>query len=132
MPKEIGVGKKRGRPSGALNKKTRALLAQAAMGGITPLQVQLKNMRRWDRLALSLERRATALSEHNPEESSAMLERAEDFRQRALEFATAALPFVHRRLGSVKCTAEAKPTCVVLRIIENVDEKQKNGSTFCR
>jgi hypothetical protein len=114
MPKEIGVAKKRGRPAGALNKKTRAVLEQALKEGITPLQVQLKNMRRWDRLALSLERRATALAEQNPEQSSAMLERAEDFHQRALDFATAALPFVHRRLGSVK-SAYAKPTAVVLR-----------------
>jgi hypothetical protein len=65
-----------------------------------------------------------AMSEHSPEESSALLERAEDFRQRALEFAAAALPFVHRRLGSIKCTADAKPTAVVLRYkIESVDEE---------
>jgi hypothetical protein len=109
MPNEHSVVKRRGRPRGALNKKTRALFAQAAMEGITPLQVQLKNMRRWDRLALALERRAMAMSEHSPEESSALLERAEDFRQRALEFAAAALPFVHRRLGSVKGADEAEP-----------------------
>jgi hypothetical protein len=98
----INVVKKRGRPPGALNKKTRAVLAQAAMEGITPLQVRLKNMRRWDKLSIALERRAMALFKRSPEESSAMLERAEDFRERSLEFATAALPFVHRRLARVR------------------------------
>jgi hypothetical protein len=86
----INVARKRGRPPGALNKKTRALLAQAAMEGITPLQVQLKNMRRWDKRAIALETRAKA--EQSPEQSSAMLERAEDFRQRSLEFAATTLP----------------------------------------
>jgi hypothetical protein len=80
MPEEISIAKKRGRPRGALNKKTRALLAQAAMEGITPLQVQLKNMRRWDRRAIALEIRAKALEERYRERSLAMLERAEDFR----------------------------------------------------
>jgi hypothetical protein len=83
MPKEISVAKKRGRPPGALNKKTRAVLEQARKEGITPLEVWLKNVRRWYRLALGLERRATALSEQSAEELSAILERAEDFRQRA-------------------------------------------------
>jgi hypothetical protein len=110
VSKEISVAKKRGRPPGALNKKTRAMLQQALKEGITPLQVRLKNMRRWDRRAIALEIGAKALAEPSPEESSAMLERAEDFRQRALHFAVAALPFVHRQLGSIKCTADAKPT----------------------
>ena len=88
---------------------------QAVKEGITPLEVQLKNMRRWYKRALALERRATALSEQSPEESSVMLERAEDFRQRAQEFAGAAAPFVHPPLGRVKCTVDAEPTVVVLR-----------------
>jgi hypothetical protein len=119
MSKEIGIAKKRGRPAGALNKKTRAVLEQALKEGITPLQVRLKNMRRWDKLSIALERRATALSgQSSPEELSAMLERAEDFRQRALGFATAALPFVDRRVGSVKCPVE------VLTIVERVPDQE--------
>jgi hypothetical protein len=46
---------------------------------------------------------------------SALLERAEDFRQRAQEFAVAAAPFVHRRLGRLKCVVDAEPTVAVLR-----------------
>jgi hypothetical protein len=115
MPKkEISVAKKRGRPPGALNERTRIVLAQALKDGITPLEATLKNMRRYDKLALALDSRATALSEHSPEESIAMLERAEDFRQRALEFAISALPHVHRRLTPVKCTVDPEPTVIVL------------------
>jgi hypothetical protein len=117
MPEEISIAKKRGRPRGALNKKTRALLAQAAMEGITPLQVQLKNMRRWDRRAIALEIRAKALGERYRERSLAMLERAEDFRQRSLEFAVAVLPFVHRRLAPVKCPVK------VLSTVEHVPDE---------
>jgi hypothetical protein len=109
------VVKKRGRPPGALNKKTRAVLDQARKEGITPLEVRLRNMRRWYKLAVALESKATALSEQSPEESSAMLERAEDFRQRPQEFAVAALSFVHRRLGRVKCIVDPEPTVVVVR-----------------
>ena len=72
-------------------------------------------MRRWYKLAVALESRARALSKQSPEKWSAMLERAEDFRQRAQQFAVAALPFVHRRVGRVKCTVDAEPTVVVLR-----------------
>jgi hypothetical protein len=132
MPNEQSVVKKRGRPPGALNKKTRALLAQAAMEGITPLQVQLKNMGRWDRRATALETRAKALAERNPKRSSAMLERAEDFRQRALEFAAAALPFVHRRLAPVKCPVEV--LTIVERVPDGWQEKHdlKTGSKISR
>jgi hypothetical protein len=98
------VVKKRGRPPGSLNHKTRAIFAQAVKEGITLPEAMLKLMRRWYRLALALERRA--MSKQSPEELSAMLERAEDFRQRAQEFAVAALPFVHRRLGRVKCAVD--------------------------
>jgi hypothetical protein len=122
MPNEQSVVKKRGRPPGALNKKTRAVLEQALKEGLTPLQVQLKNMRRWDKLSIALERRATALSEHSPEESSAMLARAEDFRQRALEFATAALPFVHRRLAPVRYPVEVLP--IIERVPDDWREQQ--------
>jgi hypothetical protein len=115
MPKEISIVKKRGRPPGALNKKTRAVLEQALKEGITPLEVRLRNMRRWYKLAVTLESRARALSKQGPEELSAMLERAEDFRQRAQEFAVAALPFVHRRLGRAKSTVDTEPTVVVVR-----------------
>ena len=55
MPKEISVVKKRGRPPGALNKKTRTVLEQARKEGITPLEVRLRNMHRWYKLALRSE-----------------------------------------------------------------------------
>ena len=50
MSKEIGVVKKRGRPPGSLNHKTRAVLAQALKDGITLPEAMLKLMRRWWRL----------------------------------------------------------------------------------
>jgi hypothetical protein len=115
MLKEKSVVRKRGRPPGSLNHKTRAIFAQGLKDGITLPEAMLKLMRRWYRLALALERRAAALSEGSPEELSAMLERAEDFRQRAQEFAVAAAAFVHCRLGRVKSTAAAEPTVAVLR-----------------
>ena len=54
-----------------------------------------------------------------------MLERAEDFRQRAQEFAVAALPFVHRRLRRVKCIVDPEPTVVVLRPGQSFAEWQE-------
>jgi hypothetical protein len=57
MPKEISAVKKRGRPPGSLNHKTRAVLAQALKDGITPLEVRLRNLRRWYKLAVALESR---------------------------------------------------------------------------
>ena len=102
MPKEISVVKKRGRPPGALNKKTRAVLELALKDGVTPPEAMLKNMRRWWKLALK-------------SEATGQMQRAEDFRQRALEYAVAALPHFHRRLGRVKSTVDAEPTVVVLR-----------------
>jgi hypothetical protein len=105
MPKETEVAKKRGRPAGSLNHKTCAILAQARKDGVTPPQAMLKLMRRWNKLALR-------------SEANAQMQRAEDFRERALQYAVAALPHFHRRLGSVKCTAEAKPAAVVLRYRE--------------
>jgi hypothetical protein len=101
MPKEISVVKKRGRPPGSLNHKTRAVLAQALKEGITPLEVRLRNMRRWYKLALK-------------SEATGQMQRAEDFRQRALEYAVAALPNFYRRLTRVRPTVDTKPT-VVLR-----------------
>jgi hypothetical protein len=101
MPKEISVVKKRGRPPGALNKKTRAVLAQALKDGITPLEVRLKNMRRWWKLTLK-------------SEATGQMQRAEDFRQRAQDFAVAALPYFYRRLTRVRPTVDTKPTVVVL------------------
>ena len=114
MLKEKSVVRKSGRPPGALNKKNRAVLEQAAKEGITQLQVQLKNIRRWYRLALALERRAAALSEQSRE---AMLERAEDFRQRAQEYAVAAAPFVHRRLPPVSAHRRRRADCCSLAFI---------------
>jgi hypothetical protein len=113
MLKEKSVVRKRGRPPGSLNHQTRAVLAQAHKDGVTRPEAMLRLMRRWWKLAL--ERRATALSERCPEELSALLERAEDFRQRAQEYAVAAAPFVHRRLGRVKGTVDTKPSVAVLR-----------------
>ena len=129
MPKEKSVVKKRGRLPGALNKKTRAVLELALKDGVTPPEAMLKIMRRWHKLACALESEAAALSEESPEEFSAMLERAEDFRQRAQEFAVAALPFVHRRLTPVQYTVDREPTVVVLRSkIGSVDEwKEKHA-----
>ena len=43
------------------------------------------------------------------------MQRAEDFFERAHGYAVVALPYFHRRLGSIKCTADAKPTTVVVR-----------------
>ncbi|MGC2081082.1 MAG: hypothetical protein WA728_34740, partial [Xanthobacteraceae bacterium] len=74
MPKEKSVVKKRGRPPGALNKKTRALLEQARKEGITLPEAMLKLMRRWWRLALR-------------SEATGQMQRGEDFRQRAQEYA---------------------------------------------
>jgi hypothetical protein len=51
-----------------------------------------------------------------------MLERAEDFRQRALDFAAAALPFVHRRLAPVKYPVKVLPT--VERVPDGWQETQ--------
>jgi hypothetical protein len=104
------VVKKRGGPAGSLNHKTRAILAQALKDGVTPPQAMLTLMRRWWKLA----RRS---------EATGQMQRAEDFFERAQGYAVAALPHFYSRLGSVKCTADAKPTAVVLRYkIESVDE----------
>jgi hypothetical protein len=46
------------------------------------------------------------------------MQRAEDFFERAQGYAVAALPYFHRRLGSVKCAVDVKPTAVVLRVDE--------------
>jgi hypothetical protein len=102
MPKEKSVVKKRGRPPGSLNHKTRAVFAQAFKEGITPPQAMLKLMRRWWKLAL----RSEAIGQ---------MERADDFFERAQGYAVAALPHFHRRLGRVKCAVDPEPTVVVLR-----------------
>jgi hypothetical protein len=101
MPKE-SVVKKRGRPTGALNKKTRAVLEQARKDGITPPEAMLKNMRRWWKLALK-------------SEATGQMRRAADFFGRAQDFAVAALPHFYRRLTRVRPTVDTKPTAVVLR-----------------
>ena len=95
------------------------MLEQALKEGVTPLEVRLRNMRRWYKLAVALESRARALSKQSPEKLSAMLERAEDFRQRAQEYAVAALPFVHRRLTPVK--ARSKDGSKDFAVIRTVD-----------
>jgi hypothetical protein len=102
MPNERSVAKKRGRPAGSLNHKARAILAQALKDGVTPPQAMLTLMRRWWKLALR-------------SEAIGRMERAEDFFERAQGYAVATLPYFHRRLGSVKCAVDAKPTAVVLR-----------------
>jgi hypothetical protein len=107
MQKPISVVKKRGRPPGSLNHKTRAILVEAINDGITPPQAMLKLMRRWSKLALK-------------SEATGQVQRAEDFFERAQGYAVAALPYFHRRLGSV---AQAKPTAVVVRYkMGSVDE----------
>jgi hypothetical protein len=50
-PQMINVVKKRGRPPGSLNHKTRAIVAQALKDGITLPEAMLKLMRRWWKLA---------------------------------------------------------------------------------
>jgi len=102
MPNEQSVVKKRGRPPGSLNHKNRAILAQARKDGITPPQAMLRLMRRWSKLALR-------------SEATGQMQRAEDFFERAHGYAVVALLYFHRRLGSIKCTADAKPTTVVVR-----------------
>jgi hypothetical protein len=99
--KEISAVKKRGRPPGSLNHKTRAVLAQALKDGVTPPEAMVKNMRRWWKLALK-------------SEASGQMQRADDFFERALEFAVAALPHFHRRLGRVKYAVDPEPSVVVL------------------
>jgi hypothetical protein len=101
MPKE-SVVKKRGRPPGSLNHKTRAVLAQALKDRVTPSEAMLKIMRRLWKLALK-------------SEASGQMQRTEDFHQRALEYAVAALPHFHRRLGRVKSTVDPEPTVAVVR-----------------
>ena len=98
----INVVKKRGRPPGSLNHKTRAVLAQALKDGITPPEAMLKNMRRWWKLALK-------------SEASGQMQRADDFFERAQDFSVAALPHFYRRLTRVRPTVDTKPTVVVLR-----------------
>jgi hypothetical protein len=102
MPNEKSVVKKRGRPPGSLNHKTRAILAQARKDGVTPPQAMVTLMRRWWKLAFR-------------SEATGEMQRAEDFFERAHGYAVAALPYFHRPLGSVKCTGDAKPTPVVQR-----------------
>jgi hypothetical protein len=96
------IVKKRGRPPGSLKHKTRAVFAQARKDGITRPEAMLTLMRRWWKLALK-------------SEATGEMQRAEDFHQRALEYAVAALPHFHRRLGRVKCTDAVEPTVPVLR-----------------
>jgi hypothetical protein len=96
MPKETEVAKKRGRPPGSLNHKTRAILAQATKESVTQPEAMLTLMRRWWKLALR-------------SEATGQIQRAEDFFERAHGYAVAALPYFHR-----KCSY-AKPTAVVLR-----------------
>ena len=89
MPKEISVVKKRGRPPGALNKKRRAVLEQALKDGITLPDAMLKIMLRWWKLALK-------------SEATGQMQRADDFFERAQDFAVAALPYFYRRPTPVK------------------------------
>jgi hypothetical protein len=102
MPKkEISVVKKRGRPPGSLNHKTRAILAQARKDGVTRPGAMLALMRRWWKLALK-------------SEATGQMQRAEDFHERALKYAVSALPHFHRRLGRVKSAVDAEPTVIVV------------------
>ena len=102
MPKEIGVVKKRGRPPGSLNHKTRSVLAQARKDGITLPEAMLKIMRRWWKLTLK-------------SEATGQMQRAADFFERAQDFAVAALPYFYRRLTRVRPTVDTKPSVVVVR-----------------
>jgi hypothetical protein len=101
MPKEISVEKKRGRPPGALNKKTRAVRELALKDGVTPPGAMLKIMRRWWKLALK-------------SVATGQMQRADDFFERAQDFAVAALPHFYRRLTRVRPTVGTKPTVVVV------------------
>jgi hypothetical protein len=115
MPEKENSGvKKRGRPPGSLNKKTRAVLEQARKDGITLPEAMLRLMRRWWKLALK-------------SEAMGQMQRAEDFHERALKYAVAALPHFHGRLGRVKCTVDPEPTVVVLPFDE-WQEKHADGS----
>jgi len=97
MPNEQSVVKKRGRPPGSLNHKTRAINAQARKDGVTPPGAMLTLMRRWWKLALR-------------SEATGRMERAEDFFERAQAYAVAALPHFYRRLAPVKCPVKVLPT----------------------
>jgi hypothetical protein len=97
MQKQISVIKKRGRPPGSLNHKTRAILAQARKDGVTPPQAMLTLMRRWWKLALK-------------SEAIGQMQRSEDFFERAQGYAVAALPYFHGRLAPVKYSVEVLTT----------------------
>jgi hypothetical protein len=113
--KEISAVKKRGRPPGALNKKTRAVLELALKDGVTPPEAMLKIMRRWWKLTLK-------------SEATGQMQRAADFCERAQDFAVAALPHFYRRLTRVRPTVDTKPTVVVLPFDEWQEEYAQDRS----
>lgn len=91
--KEIGgkpeTPKKRGRPAGAVNKRTAAAQEKAARSGITPLEFMLRNMRK------SIPKDATVA------QRIAM----EAMKQQA---ARDAAPYVHARLSAVQVSGGLK------------------------
>lgn len=81
--------KKRGRPAGSVNKRTKALQEKAVRMGITPLEFMLRNMRK------SIPKNATVA------ERIAM-------EAQKLQAARDAAPYVHARLSAVAVSGGLK------------------------
>jgi hypothetical protein len=79
-----------GRKKGATNKKTKEAIAKAEAGGAMPLDIMLKQMRKYDALADKLSKTLGATGEQVQAAEALAAERARD-----------ASPYLHARLQSV-------------------------------
>ena len=90
MPKG-GARPGAGRPKGTLNRKTQEIVAKAAEGGISPLEVMIGTMRElWEQ----------AEAADDPGQRMAL-------KQQATDAAVKAAPYMHPRLANVEANVKA-------------------------
>lgn len=86
--KSSEVKRKRGRPKGSANIKTREIANQCAQSGLSPLEVMIEAMREF----------VTAARSHDDDEA-----RLEAWRM-AADIAARAAPYIHPRLAAIEHT----------------------------
>jgi hypothetical protein len=105
--KRVGAG----RPLGSVGTKTREIANRAIKEGITPLEVMLRNMRHFNKLAESAEAVLSELSvdavaNMQPADQFkhllAEVKKAAGLRELAQNCARDAAPFIHPRLASIE------------------------------
>ncbi len=91
-----------GRPKGSKNDLTLKIAKEAAVEGISPLQMMIKSMREFDQRADELSTLIlAAVAKDDIKAAESMMGRWFAYRREAGEMASKAAPFIHPRLAAL-------------------------------